>query len=86
MINEMIMEFACKFAGEINAKAILLYSEVVQDIKLGKDNKVNCDIILISREDGKVPKNIKHSGKVIYIPDINFTLMSQVKIAINKGI
>ncbi len=86
MINEMVMEFACKFAGEINAKAILLYSEVVQDIKLGKDNKVNCDIILISTKDGKVPKNIKHLGKIIYIPNINFTRMSQVKIAIIKGI
>ena len=85
-VNEMIMEFACKFSGEINAKAILIYGEVAHDIPWGKSDKPHCEVILITRGDDELPKDIKHSGKVIKIPDVNFTRMSQIKIAIIKGI
>jgi diadenylate cyclase len=85
-INQLIMEFACKFAQEINAKAILLYSEVAQDIPWEKDNDKYCDVILIARGDDDVPKNIKHLKKVIHIPRVSFTRLSQIKIAITKGI
>jgi diadenylate cyclase len=85
-INQLIMEFACKFAQEINAKAILLYSEVAQDIPWEKDNDKYCDVILIARGDDDVPKNIKHLKKIIHIPRVSFTRLSQIKIAITKGI
>ncbi|MBN2514441.1 MAG: diadenylate cyclase [Deltaproteobacteria bacterium] len=85
-INQLIMEFACKFAQEINAKAILLYSEVAQDIPWEKDNNQYCNVILIARGDDDVPKNIKHLKKVIHIPRVSFTRLSQIKIAITKGI
>lgn len=84
--NELIMEFACKFAQEIKAKAILLYSEVAHDITWEKDNDKYCDVILIARGDEDVPKNIKHLKKVIHIPRLSFTRLSQIKIAITKGI
>jgi diadenylate cyclase len=85
-INQLIMEFACKFAQEINAKAILLYSEVAQDIPWEKDNDTFCNVILIARGDDDVPKNIKHLKTVIHIPRVNFTRLSQIKIAVTKGI
>ncbi|MBT8489941.1 MAG: diadenylate cyclase [Deltaproteobacteria bacterium] len=85
-INQLIMEFACKFAYEINAKAILVYSEVAQDIPWENENNKYCDVILIARGDDDVPKNIKHLKKVIHIPRVSFTRLSQIKIAITKGI
>jgi len=85
-INQLIMEFASKFAHEINAKAILVYGEVAQDIPWENENNKYCDVILIARGDDDVPKNIKHLKKVIHIPRVSFTRLSQIKIAITKGI
>jgi diadenylate cyclase len=84
-VNNLIMDFACKFAREIGAKAILLYSEVAQDISIKKDDEACAHTILISKSDD-VPKNIKHIGHIIRIPDVSLTRLSQVKIAITKGI
>jgi diadenylate cyclase len=84
-VNDLIMDFACSFAGEIGAKAILLYSEVAKDISVKKDDEMCSRTILISKSD-EVPKNIKHIGHVIRIPDVSLTRMSQVKIAVTKGI
>jgi diadenylate cyclase len=84
-VNDLIMEFACSFAREIGAKAILLYSEVAKDISVKKGDELCSQTILISKSD-EVPKNIKHIGHVIRIPDVGLTRLSQVKIAITKGI
>ncbi|MBN2179380.1 MAG: diadenylate cyclase [Deltaproteobacteria bacterium] len=84
-VNDLIMEFACSFAREIRAKAILLYSEVAKDISVKKGDELCPQTILISKSD-EVPKNIKHIGHVIRIPDVGLTRLSQVKIAITKGI
>jgi diadenylate cyclase len=84
-VNDLIMDFACKFAREIGAKAILLYSEVAKDISVKKGDELCSQTILISKSD-EVPKNIKHIGQIIRIPDVSLTRLSQVKIAITKGI
>ena len=85
-INELVMEFACKFAEEINAKAIILYSEVAQDVLFEDEGKPRCDIILITRGDDEIPKNLRHLKRIMNIPQVNLTRMSQMKIAITKGI
>jgi diadenylate cyclase len=84
-VNDLIMDFASSFAEEIGAKAILLYSEVAKDISVKKGDAISSRIILISKSE-EVPKNIKHIAHVIPIPDVSLTRMSQVKIAITKGI
>jgi len=56
--NESIMEFACRFAEEINAKAILLYSEVAQDLLAQKDAKTCFDTILITRGNDNIPYSV----------------------------
>ena len=84
-VNDLIVDFACSLAQEIGAKAILLYSEVAKDISVKKDDEICPQTILISKSD-EVPKNIKHIGHVIRIPDVSLTRMSQVKIAVTKGI
>jgi diadenylate cyclase len=85
-VNELIMDFACKFAREIEARAILLYSEVAHDISLKKNDETGFNTILITKSDDDLPKNIKQYEHVIHVPDVSLTRMSQVKIAITKGI
>ncbi len=84
--NESIMEFACKFAEEINAKAILLYGEVAQDLLAQKNHKACFDTILITREDSNVPHNVEFFQSVINIPNVNVTRLGQIKIVITKGL
>ncbi len=84
--NESIMEFACKFAEEINAKAILLYGEVAQDLLAQKNHKACFDTILITREDNNVPHNVEFFHSIINIPNVNVTRLGQIKIVITKGL
>ena len=84
-INELIMNFACQFAGEIKARAILLSGDVAQDMP----ERIHCEsfeIILIVRGKQEIPENLSYLSKVIRIPDVQVTRMSQIKIAITKGI
>lgn len=85
-LNELTMDFACKFATEIKAKAILIYGEVAKDIVIKEGDQTNFDIVLIMKEDDEIPENVKRAKKIINIPDEKFTRMSQVKIAVTKGI
>lgn len=85
-LNKPIMEFACKIANEIEAKAILLYTDLTSDLPMVEDNKTCFDTILVTRGDAKIPKKFKNTGKVLNIPDVNLTRMGQIKIAITKGI
>ena len=84
--NESIMEFACKFAEEINAKAILLYGEVAQDLLAQENDKACFDTILITREGNNVPHNEEFFHSIINIPNVNVTRLSQIKIVITKGL
>ena len=84
--NESIMKFACTFAGEIQAKAILLYGEVAPDILSRKKEKACFDTILITREGDNVPYNAEFFKSIINIPNVNVTRLSQIKIVITKGL
>jgi len=84
-INELIMNFACQFAMDIKARAILLSS----DVSLEMPERIHCEsceIILIGRGNQDIPKNLGHISRVIRIPDVQVTRISQIKIAITKGI
>ncbi|MEA1971469.1 MAG: diadenylate cyclase [Thermodesulfobacteriota bacterium] len=84
--NESIMEFACRFAEEINAKAILLYSEVAQDLLAQKDTKPCFGTILITRGSDSIPYKTELFQSVINIPNVNVTRLGQIKIVITKGL
>jgi len=84
--NESIMEFACTFAEEIQAKAILLYGEVAPDLLVKKGEVPSFDTILITREKDGVQHNKKFFSSVISIPNVNVTRLSQIKVAITKGL
>ena len=84
--NESIVKFACTFAKEIQAKAILLYGEVAPDILSQKKEKACFDTILITREGDNVPYNAEYFKSIINIPNVNVTRLSQIKIVITKGL
>ena len=84
--NESVMEFACRFAEEIQAKAILLYGEVAQDLLVKKGDAPCFDTILITREKDNVQHNKKLFSSVIKIPNVNVTRLSQIKVVITKGL
>ncbi|MDO9516085.1 MAG: diadenylate cyclase, partial [Syntrophales bacterium] len=84
--NESIMEFACRFAEEIQAKAILLYGEVAPDLLVKKGDTASFNTILITRESGTVSHNKKLFSSVINIPNVNVTRLSQIKVVITKGL
>ncbi len=84
--NKSIIEFACKFANEINAKAILLYGEVAQDIPIKENDETCFDTILVTRGSRNKSQNLNYFKEIINIPDVSVTRLSQVKIAITKGI
>jgi len=80
------MRFACTFAKEIQAKAILLYGEVAPDIIAQKGEQACFDTILITREGDAVPYNADFFKSIINIPNVNVTRLSQIKIVITKGL
>jgi len=84
--NKSIVEFACKFANEINAKAILLYDEAAQDIPIKGNDEACFDTILITRGPISKSQKSKYFKEIINIPDVSVTRLSQIKIAITKGI
>ncbi len=84
--NQSIVEFACKLAKEINARAILLYDEVAQDIPIKGNDEACFDTILVTRGSEDKAQKPKYFKEIINIPNISVTRLSQVKIAITKGI
>ncbi|MBE9546652.1 MAG: DNA integrity scanning protein DisA nucleotide-binding domain protein [Proteobacteria bacterium] len=85
-LNKTIMEFACKIAKKIEARAILVYADVASDLPIMEDSKTCFDTILVTRGDAEIPEEFKKTGKVLNIPDIHLTRVGQTKIAITKGI
>ncbi|MBN1829731.1 MAG: diadenylate cyclase [Deltaproteobacteria bacterium] len=84
--NELIMEFACRLAEEIKARAIVLYQEVAQDILVKIEKKRCYETILITRNVEDISKSLQDAVKLISIPGVKVTRLSQIKIAITKGI
>lgn len=84
--NKLIVDFAITFAKDVSAKAILLYSDVAHDISVTEKSELFGNIIVITRGDREVPPDVENYDKVINVPDVDFPRLSQIKIAITKGI
>jgi len=86
IINKMIIEFACRLANEISAKAILLYADVAFELPLEGDHDACFETVLVTKGTAQLPDNLKRAGITLNIPDVNFTRVGQLKIAVTKGI
>jgi len=84
--NALFMEFACRFAEEIKAKAILIYDEVAEDLIKANDSMGCYETVLITKKSEEMPEKIRSLVKIISIPGVKVTRLSQIKIAVTKGI
>ena len=84
--NELSMEFACRLAQEVEAKSILLFGEVAQDLFGKKGEAPAHDTILITKDKDDLHHNEKIFSSVIDIPTVSVTRLSQIKVAITKGL
>jgi diadenylate cyclase len=85
-INKVILDHACRIAGEVGAKAILLYANAADDLPIDADPGLCARIILITKGDEEIPEKYKNCGFMIHVPNVNLTRVGQIKIAITKGI
>jgi len=84
--NTLFMEFACQFAQEIKAKAILIYDEVAEDLIKANETMGCYETVVITKKSDEMPEKIRSSMKIISIPGVKVTRLSQIKIAVTKGI
>jgi diadenylate cyclase len=86
IISKMILEFACRIANEIGARAILLYADVDFEFPLEGDTGSCFDMVLVTKGNTELPDNLKRAGIALNVPDVNLTRVGQIKIAVTKGI
>jgi DNA integrity scanning protein DisA with diadenylate cyclase activity len=85
-ISQVILHHACRIAGEIGAKAVLVYAAVSDDLPVANDPGLCMNIIIVTRGDEEIPSKFKNCGVQIQVPNVNLTRVGQIKIAITKGI
>ena len=85
-VSKVILEHACRIAGEIGAKAVLMYAAVADDLPVTDDPGLCMNIILVTKGDEDIPSKFKDCGTLIQVPNVNLTRVGQIKIAITKGI
>jgi len=84
-MNKMMLEFAFQMAKNIEAKAVLLYADMVPDQRL-IGRMEGFQIILVTRGGEELPDHYQECATILDVPDVNLTRIGQVKIAITKGI
>lgn len=85
-VNKLMMEFASRLAAETKARAILLYGEAAPEIMVENGTESRCETIMITRGENESLRDVKSAQTVISIPNVDLTRLSQLKIAIIKGI
>ncbi len=85
-INKIITEHAIAVALQVEAKALLLYSNAAQDLPSFLEEKPPFDIVLVKKGAEESATDIKYCNKVLTVPDVMFTRVGNIKIAITKGI
>jgi len=85
-INRIILDHACRIAGEVKAKALMLYADVASELPVAKSEKPCFNLVLVTKGEGKLPEELNNLGTVINVPDVNLSRVGQIKIAITKGI
>jgi diadenylate cyclase len=85
-INKIIIESGCRIAREIEAKALLIYTDFVANAQFSEDNEICFDVVLVAKGDEAIPENLKHLGTILKVPNIDLTRVAQIKVAIIKGI
>ncbi|HPX82788.1 MAG TPA: hypothetical protein PLB95_12910, partial [Syntrophales bacterium] len=84
-IHNVMLEFGCRIAQEIEARALLLYADAAFELPLYEEGKRGFDLILVTK-DNHVPERFAGSSLSLNVPNVNLTRVGQIKIAVTKGI
>ncbi len=87
-LNELILEFAANLQDRIAAKAVLINGDLLPEGCFEEGAVVPSRMILITRrraEDDEAGISCTGFDDVIAIPDVSVTRVSQMKIAVIKG-
>ena len=85
-INRIILDFACRIAAELQAKALLVYADVISDLPICDEKDSRFSVIFVTKGDEELPDAFKGRGTTLNVPNVNLTRVGQIKIAITKGI
>jgi len=85
-ISRILLESACRIAHEVEAKAMLLYADLVDHLPFPGEGDPCYQLILVTRGEEEVPEPIRSKSVQINVPDVKLTRLGQIKIAITKGI
>ncbi len=84
-LNTLILESACAIANEIQAKALLVYADVIQDYPIPSGMLEQTDVILVSQLDSPAEPSAEITS-VLHLPTIPLTRVAQVKLALVMGL
>jgi diadenylate cyclase len=84
-IQKVILDYGCRIAQEVEARALLMYADAASELTLCEDRLPGFDLILVTK-DGHIPERFEGVCITLNVPDVNLTRVGQIKIAITKGI
>lgn len=83
VLTNTMVDFACRTAEQIEAKAVMLYADAVKSDQLPEVISER-DLIIVTRSDDD--EALWKSAKIIKIPNLKLTRVGQIKISVIKGI
>jgi DNA integrity scanning protein DisA with diadenylate cyclase activity len=86
-INKVMIDYSIKIAQEVQADALLVCIDVMNDIAvLPEEIKKAIGVIIVARENEELPADIQMYARKLDIPNVKLTRVGTIKIAIAKGI
>lgn len=80
-LTKVIVESACTIANEIDARALFVYADALNDYPLPIDNLAPTDIILVTHQE-QIAQTDTGIKTIIRLPPIPLTRMAQIKLAV----
>ncbi len=84
-LNSLIFESACTIANEIQAKALLVYADVIKDYPIPSGMLEKTDVILVTHTE-RLTEPSAEIESVLHLPPIPLTRMAQIKLAVIMGL
>lgn len=86
-ISKVMMDYSIKIAHDVQADSLLVCVDIMNDIAaLPEEIKKAIGVIIVAREDEKLPADVQKYAQKLDIPNVNLTRVGTIKLAIAKGI
>jgi diadenylate cyclase len=84
-LNTLIFESACTIANKLQAKALLVYADVIQDYPIPSGMLEGTDVILVTHQ-AHLAEPSAEIKTILHLPPISLTRMAQIKLAVVIGL